>query len=221
MDGVEIDEDGKLYFLCSKMRIVNGGHTPFLHGKGGTFGGPPAKGNRFPMTGTIIKTRGKDARILVGGSVVPMEPLPTRPPDLIDSGYEFEEYQKGTWAWAEGAEWMYAGVSPVRFRGCNCPSPRFCTDWYKRTLAPEAYRCSIGVLDANGNLIMHIGQYGNLDSGDGPKSKIPVGGDGIGVFHPRAVAATDNYLAFSNWEEWVTVMKIAYHAEETAGILGK
>lgn len=219
MDGVEIDEDGKLYFLCDKMRVVGGGHLPFLHGRGGTFGGPPKPGNPYPMTGTLLKTRGKDANILVGGAPVPLDPIPARPPDLIDSPYEGPDYAKGTWAWAEGAEWMYAGVSPVRFRGCNCPSPRFALDWYKRTLAPEAYRHSIAVLDANGNLVLHIGRYGNLDSADGPGSKIPVGDDGIAVFHPRAVSATDNYIVFSSWEEWVTVLKIEYHAEESAPLV--
>ncbi len=219
MDGVEIDEDGMLYFMCSKMRTVpeNPG-VPFLHGRGGTFGGPPVGKNRYLMTGTLMKTRGKDVRILLAKAVVPLEPLPDRPPDLIDTGYEAEQYEKGTWAWAEGAEWMYAGASPIRFRACNCPSPRFALDWYKRVYVPEGYRHSVAVLDTNGNLVHRVGRYGNFDSADGPGSKIPVGGDNIGVFHPRAVSASDNYIVFSSWEEWATVLKIGYHAEETVAI---
>ena len=38
---VEIDEDGNLYFQNDKMRVVDEKGTPFLHGRGGTFGGPP------------------------------------------------------------------------------------------------------------------------------------------------------------------------------------
>jgi hypothetical protein len=38
------------------------------------------------------------------------------------------------------------------------------------------------------------------------------------MFHPRAVGATDNYVVFSSWEEWVTALAIGYHAEETAAI---
>jgi hypothetical protein len=170
------------------------------------------------MTGTFMKTRGAGVRILRGGAVVPVEPLPDRAPDLIDTPYAAAVYEKASWAWAEGAEWMYAGASPITFRGCSCPSPRFCTDWYRRSFVPEAYRHSIAVLDTNGNLVMHIGQYGNLDSADGPASRIHPGGDGIGMFHPRAVGATDNYVVFSSWEEWVTALAIGYHAEETAAI---
>jgi hypothetical protein len=48
-------------------------------------------------------------------------------------------------------------------------------DWYKRSFVPEAYRHSIEVLDTNGNVVVHIGRYGNLDSCDGPKSRISVG----------------------------------------------
>jgi hypothetical protein len=38
-------------------------------------------------------------------------------------------------------------------------------DWHKRSFVPEAYRHLIGVLDANGNSILHLGQYGNFDDG--------------------------------------------------------
>jgi len=39
------------------------------------------------------------------------------------------------------------------------------------------------VVDSNGNLILRIGQYGNVDS-QGSKSLAPIGGDEIGLFHP-------------------------------------
>jgi hypothetical protein len=83
---------------------------------------------------------------------------------------------------------------------------------------PEAYRHSIGALDTNGNLILHIGRYGNLDSGDGAKSKIPVGGDNIGIAFNAMVSGTDNYLAFDDWGERIVVLKLNYHVEETVGI---
>jgi hypothetical protein len=92
---------------------------------------------------------------------------------------------------------------------------RFHLDWYKRVFVPEAYRHSIGVLDTAGNLIMHIGSYGNFDSGDGPGSRVPVGGDGIGLTLPRFVSGTDNYLCFDDWGERLVVLKLGYHAEES------
>jgi hypothetical protein len=94
----------------------------------------------------------------------------------------------------------------------------FQTDWYKRTFVPESYRHSIGVVDAAGNLIMHLGRYGNFDSGNGAKSAIPVGGDNIACFLPRFIAATDNYLAFDDRGERLAVLKLNYHAEETTPV---
>jgi len=91
-------------------------------------------------------------------------------------------------------------------------------DWFKRSWVSEAYRHSIGVLDANGNLVLHMGQYGNIDSGSGPKSPIPVGGDHLAISANRFVSTTDNYVVFNDNGERVTVAKITYHAEETAGI---
>jgi hypothetical protein len=98
---------------------------------------------------------------------------------------------------------------------------RIHTDWYKRTFVPEQYRHSIGVVDTAGNLILHIGQYGNFDSGNGPASKIPVGGDGIAFSDARMVSGTDNYLCFSDRGERVIVLKLNYQAEETVAVGGK
>jgi len=95
---------------------------------------------------------------------------------------------------------------------------RFHLDWYKRSFVPEVYRHSIGVLDTNGNLIMRIGQYGNFDSASGRESKVPVGGDGIGLTLPRFISGTDNYLAFDDWGERLMVLGLSYHAEEEAGL---
>ena len=95
---------------------------------------------------------------------------------------------------------------------------RFHTDWYKRTFVPEQYRHSIGVVDTAGNLVLHIGQYGNFDSGNGLGSKVPVGGDGIAFSDARMVSGTDNYLCFSDRGERIIVLKLNYHAEETVGI---
>jgi hypothetical protein len=83
---------------------------------------------------------------------------------------------------------------------------------------PEGYRHSIGVVDTAGNLILHVGQYGNFDSGEGAKSLVPVVGYGIGMFLPRFISGTDNYLVFDDWGERLPVLKLNYHAEETAAI---
>jgi hypothetical protein len=36
----------------------------------------------------------------------------------------------------------------------------------------------------------------------------------------RAIGGTDNYLAFADWGERLTVLKLNYHVEETAAVPG-
>jgi hypothetical protein len=148
-----------------------------------------------------MKTRGKDVRLLLKKAVIPLDPLPDRPMELQG-------------AWVKGAEWLYAGASPIVSGGCSCPSMRHHLDWYKRSYVPEAYRHSIAILDTNGNLIMHPGRYGNFDSACSPKAE-------IGITMLRFVSGTDNYLCFEDWGERLVVMKLGYHAKGTAGIKAK
>jgi hypothetical protein len=147
-----------------------------------------------------------------------MDRPPERPADLMHMSFPNVFGDKGL-AWVTNKEWCYAGVSPVQYCGCTCPTSRFHLDWYKRSYVPETYRHSIGVVDTAGNLVLHIGRYGNYDSWHGPKSRIPVGGDGIGIFCPRFISGTDNYLCFYDWAERLLVLKLNYHAEETAPVV--
>jgi hypothetical protein len=165
-----------------------------------------------------MKTKGK-AKILLSKSPIPMDETPKRPADLIDSG-GFPlggDGSGGVTGWVDGVEWTYAGASPCVAGGCSCPSMRPALDWYKRSFVPEAYRHSFGIVDTNGNLIMHMGTYGNLDSGAGPKSRVSVEG-GIGVTQPRFISASDNYVVFDDWGERIAVVKLNYHAEESVAV---
>ena len=58
----------------------------------------------------------------------------------------------------------------------------------------------------------------NFDSGHGPRSKVPVGGDGIASTVVRYVSGTDDYLVFEDWGERLVVLKLNYHVEETAPV---
>jgi hypothetical protein len=138
-----------------------------------------------------------------------MDPMPKRPPDLV-------KYGKGRWA--ERAQWFYAGVSPIIFGGCGCPRMRFHLDWYKRSYVPETYRHSIGILDTGGNLIMHVGRYGNFDTAPGGPKGCKPGDTDIGITSARYIGGTDNYLAFEDWGERIVVLRLEYHAEESCAI---
>jgi hypothetical protein len=218
INGVQIDEDGAIYFVNSRPKAYN--EKPFLYGRGGILGGT-AKAH--PFTGTLIRTKaGEKCRVLLANAVIKMEPLPSRPPDLLALDYMDEAYMgKGSWCWVENAEWIYAGAGPITSVGCSCPRQHLGLDWYKRVYLPEAYRHSIGILDTNGNLIMHLGRYGNFDDAPGGKNGAGAGGEDIGMLSVRFISATDNYLVYSDWSEKIIVLKLAYHVEESVQIPGK
>jgi hypothetical protein len=201
--GVQMDEDWRLYFVTARPRQVDG--RPFLAGRAGVFGLGPGKPEAVPFTGSLVASRGGNVAFLSRTSVTPLDQAPDRPPDVAGG-------------WVEGAAWLYAGASPIVAGGCTCPTMRPYLDWYKRTFLSEAYRHSIGVVDANGNLILHIGRFGNADSWHGPRSAIKVGGDGIGLLVPRMVSGTDNYLCFQDYGERLVVLKLNYYAEESVAI---
>jgi hypothetical protein len=212
INGTQIDEDGNLYFVAGahgRTRFIAG--KPFLSGCAGHYG---SEERGTPFTGTLIKSKGQNLRILWNNSLVPLEPLPQRPPDLVDARFG-ETRTKG---WVEGAAWLYAGASPIVATGCSCPTQRLHLDWYKRVYVPEQYRHSIGIVDTEGNLIMHLGKYGNFDSGNGPNSKIRVGDDDIAMSAVRFISGTDNYLVFDDGGERIVVLKLDYHSEAVCSI---
>lgn len=221
VNGSSLDEDGGIRFVNARTRMVGG--YPFLADRGGTYGQLPVKANYNRLTGTLIRGRAGKTWVLLNSAPVPLSEAPERPADLMATDYAMEKdkYPRSLWAWVEGADWLYAGASPIAFPSGFSYSLRFHTDWYGRTFVPEAYRHSIGALDANGNLILHIGRYGNLDSGDGPGSRIPVGGDGIAMSFVCFVGGTDDRLVFEDHGERIVVLRLDYHAEETVPIPGK
>jgi hypothetical protein len=212
--GTFMDEDGYLYFANDAGRMING--KPFLYRRGGNLGTeePITRYNRTPVTYTWIKTRPKDVRWLLRGAKVPMDPPPDRPTDAVNYGPFGPPQMKTGGFWIQGAEWMYAGYSPGVGAGCTCPSTRGHLDWFKRSYVPEGYRYSIGILDTNGNLIMHVGRYGNYDDVLAMKK----GSEDIALTRPRFISGTDNYMAFDDWGEKLVVLKLDYHAEEIAAI---
>jgi hypothetical protein len=148
-----------------------------------------------------------------------LKPWPNRPTEL--AAIDFPEDQadnKNVHCWIEGAEWLYAGASPIVPSGCSCPSERLHVDWDKRAYVPEAYRHSVGILDTNGNLITRFGRYANFDNAPGGPAGCKPGETDIGLTCARYLGGTDNYLAFDDWGERIIVLKLNYHAEETVPV---
>ena len=160
-----------------------------------------------------MKTRKSNVRTKMAGAAIKLDPTPSRPAELATNAIANASKGAKRFAWVDGAEWFYAGASPIKAGGCSCQKLSFYLDWYKRSYVPEAYRHSIGVVDTNGNLIMHFGQFGNFDDA----LKMPKGGKPIVTFN-RFVAATDNYFVYDDFNERFPVFKIGYHTKLEASL---
>jgi hypothetical protein len=216
INGVQIDEGRSVYLVNARPKLYGG--KMFLHARGGTYGAS-RKRPWWPFTGTLIKTR-PDAfcRVLMKNAKIPLDKMPARPPELAGVDFAGDQHDNPPLCWVEGAEWLYAGASPIVSTGCSCPMSRFHLDWFKRTYVPEAYRHTVGILDPNGNLIMHLGRYGNFDGAPGGPQGCKPGETDIGMTTPRFICGTDNYLAFEDWGDRMVLLKLEYHAKETVAI---
>jgi len=215
-NGLKIDEDRSVYFTMNRTRWVDG--RRFLNGKSGRFGMPPRKEapNRSVFTGTYAKARPGKLTVWMNNAPIPMDEPPKREPDVRGSG---GHHSNGDKVWMQGVDWLYAGASPIVVsQPCSCFQLRAHLDWYKRSYVPEGYRHSIGILDTNGNVIGHVGRYANFDSAPGGPKGCKPGGTDIGMTSVRYIGGTDNYLAFEDWGEKMVVLRLEYHAEESAAI---
>ncbi|MGQ9661614.1 MAG: hypothetical protein ACUVWX_04645 [Kiritimatiellia bacterium] len=147
LNGIAIDADDNLYLLPASRRLVAGEAVePNLE---------------RDTTGTLLKVPAGRAKVYSTSGNMPV-PLPNaerprRPQEIV--GY--------TSGWVEGAEWLYGGVGFCTPGGCVCWNCRFDMDYFSRCFAPEPLRFSVAVLDAEGNLIMRVGKYGNVDDQQG------------------------------------------------------
>lgn len=155
----------------------------------------------------------------VQGREVPtaLDALPQRPQDV--EGY-----------WLEGAEWCYGGVGFMsRSQGqneCWCLNANFALDRLGRSFVPETSHYTIAVLDANGNLMLRIGQYGNEEDGvplvrkgASPNAR-SIGGDEVALCQPLMVGVyTDRRLFVSDpGNARLISVKLDYHASERVSL---
>ena len=135
--------------------------------------------------------------------------------------------QAGVDSWVIGAEWLYGGVGFAGKNaawdggGCCCWNARFSLDYYARSFVPELRHYSVAVLDTNGNLIIRIGTYGNLEDGlplvkdSIVKYAKSIGGDEVSIFHGAYLAThTDKRLFISDQgNARILSVKLGYQTE--------
>jgi hypothetical protein len=206
-DGLAIDKDGSIYALVAGRRVLGDGKS-------------------FPLecAETLMKFKPRKTKFLSTANTCPIplsgDSKPTRAADVTE-GFSGS-------AWVEGAEWMYGGVGvdgfiPNRGDVCSCWNARFALDLYARSFATELGRSSVAILDTNGNLILRVGKYGNVDDGvpivkeGGPANPRSIGGDEVALARPAYVAThSDRRLFIADYGNYrILSVKLEYHADET------
>ena len=213
--GIGLDRDDGIYALASGTRVNPTDSQPYFNPQTGTLMKFPFNARQPPP---FLSTH-KDVPLALA-----KEDWPNRPPDLVgDGGARLGR------AWVEGAEWFYGGVgfhgrsniSPGY--GCDCWNCRFALDYFARSFAPEIDHKSVAVLDSSGNLILRVGQYGNVDDGapivkdGGPARTHALGGDEVAIFYAPYVAThTDHRLFIADpGNARIVSVKLDYHRTET------
>jgi hypothetical protein len=211
-DGLAMDGRGSLYVLVAANRVLDGREYPLERAE--------TLMKFTPRRGRIISTR-KKVRIPIA-----REEGPRRPFDIA-KGFAGS-------SWVQGAEWMYGGVGFGGFNsskgggGCACWNARFALDLFARSFATELNRFRVAVLDTNGNLILRIGKYGNVDDGrplvpaGGPADPRGVGGDEVALCHPSYVAThTDRRLFIADYGNYrILSVKLGYHTTAKVALKG-
>ncbi|MGQ9660913.1 MAG: hypothetical protein ACUVWX_01070 [Kiritimatiellia bacterium] len=204
LNGIEMDRENNIYVMAAANRILDG--KPYWN----------------EMAGTLMKFKPKQGKVISathGDMPLAKETWPNRPFDV--------ERGMGGSAWVEGAEWFYGGVGFGGFNGgpgggCHCWNSKFCLDYFARSFAPETDHYSVAVLDSNGNLILRVDRYGNVDDGiplaeseRRPASR-PLGGDEVALFHPAFTGThTDRRLFITDQGNGrIVSVRLDYYTEE-------
>lgn len=171
---------------------------------------PSGKAYANPSTGTLIKVRPGSAKLFSAKAPIPLpDGRMKRPSDLGVDGDE---------TWLDGAEWVYGGITRAR------PA----LDAFARAFVSEADRYRIAVLDKNGNVILRLGRYGNVDDGlpldkaNGPPEPRSIGGDEVALMHPMHLAVhSDRRLFIADFgNQRVLSVKLGYHSESKTPVTG-
>jgi RNA polymerase sigma-70 factor (ECF subfamily) len=111
-----------------------------------------------------------------------------------------------------GVAWEYRGHAPSQPKDCGCCHSLFGSDGFDRLYVPAMHLYSVMVLDANGNVIMRLGRYGNAD-GQGKGSLAPE--PDIALSWVLAVEASDRALYISDQgNQRILKAAIGYAVEE-------
>lgn len=188
-----VDPMGDIYYLVAMNRMYDG--KPF-----------------HPLTGCVIKFKRGKGRLYSTKSELPLDK---------DRRPEYRQQIAGFWV--EDAEWIYPGVGFARNAGpCTCWDTKMSVDYFGRTFIPERIRNQVAVLDTNGNLILHVGRYGNEDDGkplvpDKYRTQQPesIGGDEVSLVYANFTATHSDRRLFiaDTGNTRILSVKLGYHTD--------
>jgi hypothetical protein len=202
--GTFIDNRSNIYHLSSGPRIYPDGKA-WLKGTGCVMKFKPGKGTFYASSGGAVALSDR-----------PVEKLPK-----ID-------HRPNRVFYIEGAEWIFpgAGFAPVKTSNafpCGCWNMRFAVDDFGRSFVPQHRRDQVAVLDTNGNLVLQIGRYGNMDDGlplhpwkdRRAKSPRTIGGDEVSLCYAHFVGThRDRYLfIYDGMNDCIKSVKLGYHVD--------
>jgi len=122
----------------------------------------------------------------------------------------------GRYSAVDGALWMWGGLICQTDGNCSCHQVRYDMDYFARHWIPANQVYSVMVIDANGNRIVRLGRYGNVDD---TEEDIKAGGDGLRFAWPRALCVSDTALyVCDHGNRRILKAKIYYVVEETIPI---
>lgn len=111
-----------------------------------------------------------------------------------------------------GAVWAYGGFNQAM--GCTCNNHRWTMDYWARLWVPAQHLYSIMVVDSNGNKIVRLGRYGNVDD---TEADLKEKKDGLRFAWARTVAVTDTAVYVGDAaNRRVLQAALRYAVEETA-----
>ncbi len=202
VSGIALDSDRNITVMADGLRMWD------------------SKPYAIASTGTLLQVSAGKARLLTSSRQVPLPlPVESRP----DRSPEMRQL------WIEGARWLYGGVgyNNSGIIHCFCWHTRFCQDWFGRSFVPEPDIFGVAVLDTNGNLLLRIGRYGNVDDGaplvkaGGPADPAALGGDEVSLFQPNFVAAGDRRLFIADpGNARIVSVKLDYHRSRSLPVPG-
>jgi hypothetical protein len=203
--GLFVDNRRHIYFLAGANRVWGKGKAA-LRGSGCVMKFKPGQGKFYATSGAQVPLS-KD---------IPLDGLPqmNRPPKAK--------------LYVEGAEWVFPGAGWVPQYCCVCWNCRFAVDHFGRSFVPQHHRYQVAVLDTNGNLVVQVGRYGNVDDGkplivnedrraEPPRS---IGGDEVGLAYACYTGtASDRYLfIYDAGNDCIRSVKLDYHVNERTAL---